>query len=132
MPKPKRSNRKRCEPQQRAPNDLSRCLEPLDAEHVLVAVVELSLSGWLPAGVVPGVERRPLKKLKPVPADLVETLQRWRLEAERAGRSITQIAVAYEAGRDGFWLARFLKANGVEAHVIHPASVAVSREHRRA
>src|SRR5262249_31789422 len=32
----------------------------------------------------------------------------------------------------GFWLARWLAARGVEAHVIHPSSVAVSREHRRA
>ena len=40
--------------------------------------------------------------------------------------------MAFEAGRDGFWLARWLRARGVEAHVIHPTSVAVSREHRRA
>ena len=42
------------------------------------------------------------------------------------------IVVAFEAGRDGFWLARWLKAHSIEAHVIHAASVAVSREHRRA
>ena len=41
------------------------------------------------------------------------------------------MAVAFEAGRDGFWLARWLR-RGVEAHVIHATSVAVSREHRRA
>src|SRR4051812_27534952 len=35
-------------------------------------------------------------------------------------------------GRAGSWLARWLRARGVEAHVIHPSSVAVSREHRRA
>jgi transposase len=35
-------------------------------------------------------------------------------------------------GRDGFWLARWLIARGIEAHVIHSTSVAVSREHRRA
>ena len=34
--------------------------------------------------------------------------------------------------RDGFWLARWLRARGIEAHVIHPASVPVSREHRPA
>src|SRR4029079_16028373 len=42
-----------------------------------------------------------------------------------------RIALAFEAGRDGFWLARWLAARGVEAHVIHPSSVAISREHRR-
>ena len=40
--------------------------------------------------------------------------------------------VAFEAGRDGFWLARWLRARGIEAYVIHPTSVPVSREHRRA
>ena len=104
----------------------------LDADHTLIAVVELSLSSWLVAGVVSGVERQPLKKLKAEPAALFELLQRWRLEAERSGRKITRIAVAYEAGRDGFWLARWLMARGLETHVVHPASVAVSREHRRA
>jgi hypothetical protein len=45
---------------------------------------------------------------------------------------ITRMVVAFEAGRDGFWLARWLRARGIEAYVIHPTSVAVSREHRRA
>ncbi len=45
---------------------------------------------------------------------------------------ITRITVSYEAGRDGFWLARWLIGQGIEVHVIHPTSVAVSREHKRA
>jgi transposase len=48
------------------------------------------------------------------------------------GRPISRIALAYEAGRDGFWLARWLIARGIEAYVIHSASVAVSREGKRA
>jgi len=63
---------------------------------------------------------------------LLKLLYRWRDEAVRAGHNITRIAVAYEAGRDGFWLARWLRAQDIEAHVIHASSVAVSREHRRA
>lgn len=39
------------------PNDLSRSLAPLVQDQTLVAVVELSLSSWLVAGVVPGIER---------------------------------------------------------------------------
>jgi transposase len=131
MQKPKQPDRRRYQ-QQRKPNDLSRCLAPLDSDHTLIAVVELSLSSWLVAGVVPGVERQPLKRLRPEPGALVELLHRWRYEADRSGHKITRIAVAYEAGRDGFWLARWLMARGLEAHVVHPASVAVSREHRRA
>jgi len=46
-------------------------------------------------------------------------IERWRNEAVRAGRPISRIALAYEAGRDGFWLARWLIARGIEAHVIH-------------
>jgi hypothetical protein len=39
----------------------------------------------------------------------------WRREAVHAGRSIKRIVVAYEAGRDGFWLARWLRAREIEA-----------------
>jgi transposase len=85
---------------------------------------------WLVAGIVPGVERQPLKKLATDENELLRLIERWRAEAEKAGHKITRIAVAFETGRDG--LARWLRARGIEAHVIHAASVAVSREHRRA
>jgi transposase len=62
----------------------------------------------------------------------MQLLQRWRNEAAQAGRVIKRLAVAYEAGRDGCWLARWLRRRRIEAYVIHPTSVAVPREHRRA
>jgi hypothetical protein len=71
MRKPRQSEPRQCKPQQRKADDLSRCLLPLIADQTLIAVVELSLSGWLVAGVVPGVERQPLKKLKPEPDRLL-------------------------------------------------------------
>src|SRR5437867_2128573 len=114
------------------PNDLSRSLIALDQNSTIIAVVELSHSSWLVGGVVPGIERQPRKKLEPSPERLLALLHRWRDEAFRAGSTITRIALAFEAGRDGFWLARWLEARGVKAHVIHASSVAVSREHRRA
>jgi transposase len=114
------------------PNDLSRSLTPFVQGNTLVAVIELSLSGWLVAGLVPGVARQPMKKLEPSAAELLRLLQRWREEAARVGYTIERVVVAYEAGRDGFWLARWLLAREIEAHVIHSTSVAVSREHRRA
>jgi transposase len=114
------------------PNDLSKSLVALDQKSTIIAVVELSQSSWLVAGVLPGIERQPCKKLEANSERLLAALHRWRDEAVRAGRTITRIALAFEAGRDGFWLARWLDARGVEAHVIHPSSVAVSREHRRA
>ncbi len=55
---------------------------------------------------------------------------------------ISRIAVAFEAGRDGVWLAPHgsspwaegsrLRGRDIDAQVIHPNSIAVSREHRRA
>jgi transposase len=113
-------------------NDLSRSLTSLQQDSTIIAVIEMSQSSWLVAGIIPGIERHPLKKLEPNEVELLRLLTRWRAEATKNGRTITRIAVAYEAGRDGFWLARWLRARDVEAYVIHPTSVAVSREHRRA
>ena len=114
------------------PNDMSRSLATFDHDRTLIAVIEMSQSSWLVAGIVPGIERHPLKKLAVDEEALLRLVQRWQDEAAQAGRKIERIAVAFEAGRDGFWLARWLRARNIEAYVIHPTSVAVSREHRRA
>jgi transposase len=114
------------------PNDLSRSLTSLEQDSTIIAVIEMSQSSWLVAGIVPGIERHPLKKIEPSEEELICLLMRWRAEATKHGRTITRIAVAFEAGRDGFWLARWLRARDIEIYVIHPTSVAVSREHRRA
>ena len=88
-------------------NDLSRSLTALDQDSTLIAVIEMSLSTWLVAGIVPGVARHPLKKLEANAEDLLKLLHRWQSEALKSARTITRIAVAFEAGRDGFWLARW-------------------------
>src|SRR6516225_1913054 len=93
-------------PKTKTVNDFSRCLDPLDMDATVIAVIEMSQSSWLVAGIVPGVERQPLKKLAISEHGLLNLLNRW--------------------------LARWLAARGVEAHVIHASSVAVTREHRRA
>ena len=113
-------------------SDLTRCFAPYDQATTLIAVIELSLSSWLIAGMIPGFERQPLKKMAPDEAGLLQLLERWREEAVKAGSVINRMSVAFEAGRDGFWLARWLRTRGIDAHVIHSSSVAVSREHRRA
>ena len=113
-------------------DDLSRCLVAFDQNTSLTVVVEMSEASWLAAGVVPGIDRQPLKKLEPDPDGLLRLLERWRADAMKMGVTIERIVLAYEAGRDGFWLARWLQARGIEVHVIHSTSVAVSREHRRA
>jgi transposase len=107
--------------------DASRSVTFLERDSTIIAVIEMSQAKWLVAAVVPGVERQPLKRLDADAAALLKLLHRWRNEASQAGRQIKRIVVASEAGRDGFWLARWLRVHGVEAYVIHPASIAVSR-----
>jgi transposase len=114
------------------PCDFNRARIALEQDCTLIAVVEMSLNSWLVAGIVPGIERHPLKKLAVDEHALLKLLHRWQAEAIKAGHNVRRVAVAFEAGRDGFWLARWLRARGVEAYVIHASSVAVSREHRRA
>src|SRR5579864_3672665 len=119
-------------PMPRPQDDLSRSLVALDQQTTLIAAIELSLASWLVGGIVPGLIREPLKKLVPDQEALLKLLHRWRDEAIDAGHKIKRIVVAFEAGRDGFWLARWLRARGIEAYVIHPTSIPVSREQRRA
>ena len=113
-------------------DDQSRSLVALDQDSTLIAVIEMSQSSWLVGGLVPGLSREPEKKLVADPAGLLGLVYRWRDEAIKAGRPIARICIAYEAGRDGFWLARWLRQRDIECHVIHPTSIPVSREHRRA
>ncbi len=112
--------------------DTRKSLVALDQDSTLIAVIEMSQSSWLVAGIVPGLERQPLKKLDPDAKAVIRLLERWRAEGVKAGRRITRLAVAFESGRDGFWLARHMREHGIEAHVIHAASVAIPRTHRRA
>ena len=88
---------------------------------------------WLVCAEVPGLERRAMKKMSVDEAEFLSQLHRWRDEAEkRLDCQVSRICVAYEAGRDGFWLARFLRGSGIEAHVMHSTSIPVNRDHRRA
>ena len=113
------------------PFEASRSLTALAQDSTIIAVIEMAQSKWLVAAVVPGIKRQPLKKLDADAESLLKLLHRWRKEADQAGHPIRRVVVAYEAGRDGFWLARWLRMRSVEAYVIHPNSIAVPREHRR-
>src|SRR3954462_3314399 len=93
-------------------DDLSRSLVPFEQDGTLVAVVELSRSSWPVAGRVPGIGPPPLKKLAPSEEALLALLRRWRDEAAGAGRPITRLAVAFEAGRGGVWVRRRVRGGG--------------------
>ena len=85
--------------------DASRSLTALEQDSTIIAVIEMSESKWLVTAVVPGIKRQPLKKLDADKELLFKLLHRWRKEADQAGHPIKRVVVAYEAGRDGFWLA---------------------------
>ena len=57
------------------PNDLSRSGVPFEQDRTLVAVIEMSQSSWLVAGMIPGMNRHPLKKLAADQEALLELLQ---------------------------------------------------------
>ena len=65
------------------PNDLSRSLVALDQNSTIIAVIEMSQSSWLVAGMLPGIERQPRKKLEPRPERQIRPCQR---ESERHRR----------------------------------------------
>ena len=62
-------------------NNLRRCHTTLDQDSSLIAVVEMSQSSWLVAGIVPGISRQPAKKLKPDQRALLGLLRRWPSQA---------------------------------------------------
>ena len=95
------------------PNDLSRSLVALDQNSTIIAVIEMSQSSWLIAGVLPGIERQPRKKLEPNAEGLLGLLHRWRDEAIRAGKD-GPTRLAFSAVSEG-----------------ERAGTVVSRPHRR-
>ena len=65
-------------------------------------------------------------------AGCVSFVSRLKARCAAAGREITQVILTHEAGRDGFWLARFLARHNIEVHVMQPSSLPVDRRARRA
>jgi transposase len=61
-------------------------------------------------GVIPDIERQSAQEARTESRKTAWLLIRWRDEAIRVGRKITRVVLAFEAGRDGFWLAHSLRA----------------------
>ncbi len=113
--------------------DAHRPATAFDHDSTLVVAMELSGKSWQLGGVIPGVSRRPKTCVKARDMnEVVRVVDRWKAEAAKAGKTIARVVVAYEAGRDGFWIARELSERGIEAHVMQPASIPVERKGRRA
>ena len=102
--------------------------------NAIFVSLELSRSTWLVTSLSPGRGEKMSKK--PVhggdAAGLLELFDQLRKKAKaRTGRDFP-IIVIQEAGLDGFWIHRLLEKEGIESHVVDPASVATSRRRRRA
>jgi transposase len=99
----------------------------------LFAALELSRSTWVVALHSPAADKVSQHRLEGGDAEgLMDLLARRRGQAEeRTGRPV-RIACCFEAGHDGFWLHRWLRARGIENRVLDAASVLVDRRARRA
>ena len=96
--------------------------------------MELSRSVWLITSLSPGGGEKMSKHSIPA-GDIGALLGRFSVFRQKAfartGKSF-RIIVIQEAGLDGFWIHRVLQNEGVESHVVDPASIATSRRRRRA
>ena len=96
--------------------------------------MELSRSTWLITSLLPGGGEKMSKHGMPAGnvGALLERFAELRRKAfTRTGESLP-IIVIQEAGLDGFWIHRVLQQEGIEDHVVDPASIATSRRRRRA
>ena len=96
--------------------------------------LELSRSTWLVTSLSPGKGEK-MSRHSVTAGDTAELTKLFaelkRKAAIRTGESYPVITIQ-EAGLDGFWLHRVLQQQGVESHVVDPASIATSRRRRRA
>src|SRR3954454_23781562 len=103
-------------------------------QAAIVVSLELSRAVWLVTALVPGGSQKMSRHQVPG-GDLAELLSRFaelqRKAHARTGK-LARIVVIQEAGLDGFWIHRVLESEGIESHVVDPASIAVSRRRRRA
>ena len=113
-----------------------RAAEPAAVRTDLGAIfvsLELSRSSWVVTALLPGGER--MSRHTVPGGDIAGLLDRfsqlWGKAQARTGRHFP-IIVIQEAGLDGFWIHRALEKQGVESHVVDPASIATSRRRRRA
>jgi transposase len=111
--------------------------EPTAIRTYIAAIfvsLELSRSTWLVTSLSPGRGERMSKHSVTAGnvAELLALFAELRRKAEvRTGQSYPIITIQ-EAGLDGFWLHRVLQQNGIESHVVDPASIAMPRRRRRA
>jgi transposase len=96
--------------------------------------LELSRSRWLITSLSPGGGEK-MSKHTVRGGDVSRLLERFlqlREKARARTGKVFPLVVIQEAGLDGFWIDRVLQNEGIESHVVDPASIATSRRRRRA
>src|SRR6266567_1060998 len=95
--------------------------------------LELSRSAWLITSLSPGAGEKMSKHAVPGGgiAGLLRRLFELKEKARRRMRKNFPIIVIQEAGLDGFWIHRVLEQQGIESHIVDPASIMTSRRRRR-
>ena len=96
--------------------------------------LELSRSNWLVTSLSPGKGEKMSKHSIAAGnvAKLLTLFAEFKRKTEaRTGQSYPIVTIQ-EAGLDGFWLHRVLQQEGIESHVVDPASIAAPRRRRRA
>ncbi len=104
----------------------------VDYNSTIIGALELSEKKWVLAVQLPGVSRHSKHVLDACGDGLVGLLEHLKARCAASGRKIARVILTHEAGRDGFWLARFLARRSIEVHVIQPSSLPVDRRARRA
>jgi transposase len=104
----------------------------LDYDSTLIGALELSSKRWVFAVQLPGSKKHTRHVVEPSGFALMELIERLKARSLAAGRPILRMILTPEAGRDGFWLARFLQRRGAEVHVMQASSLPVDRRARRA
>jgi transposase len=105
----------------------------IDLGAIFVSL-ELSRSIWLVTSLSPGSSGK-MSKHAVSGGDIAGLLRRLFELKEKARRRMRKdfpIVVIQEAGLDGFWIHRVLEQEGIESHVVDPASIMTSRRPRRA
>lgn len=103
----------------------------IDYNSTIIGVLELSAKKWVLAVQLPGVDRH-RGKCWTLAGGGWFLLSSLKAKCASAGRKIARVILTHEAGRDGFWLARFLARRDIEVHVMQPSSLPVDRRARRA
>lgn len=105
----------------------------MPSENTVHVAIELSVSSWLVAARLPGIDKSRLHRLEGGDTvSLLRIIADFRAQASARLGSTAEVACCFEAGRDGFWLHRLLTTHGIAAYVLEPTSILVNRRARRA